>query len=133
LGNDTLATFTSGFLIFKIQQILKGLETYQRFVTAFPGVDKWAHRFIAGLLALVAASGIHYTLDGACSWSDGCTGKFTIPNGWSVLHGIWEWLQVYCVQQGSYDFSSTSRPSSPPSTAHTIVSPAKDQTRKEGE
>jgi hypothetical protein len=131
LGDTTLSTFTSGFIIFKIQQFLKSLAVYRRFVEAFPGADKWAHRIIAGALSLVAASGIHYTLDGACSFSDGCHGTFSIPNGWTMLHGLWDWLQVYIVQQGSYDMTRTARPSSPPSTAHTIQEPLTDQTRKE--
>lgn len=121
MGNDTTtSTLISSALIFYAQQWMKERGGYQAFVTAFPGADKWAHRVTAGLFALIAAVGIHYTLDGACSFADGCRGTFEIPDGWTVLHGVWEWAKVYVGQQALYDMTRTTRPNSQPSTAHTI-------------
>jgi hypothetical protein len=118
--NDPSSALVSSALIFYLQQWLKERAPYQAFVTAMPGADKWAHRIVAGLCALVAAAGIHYTFDGACSFTDGCRGTFSIPDGWTVLSGIWEWAKVYIGQQALYDITRTPRPSSSPSTAHTI-------------
>lgn len=120
MDDNAMTIFAIGGIIFKLQQVLKARQNYQRFVTTFPGADKWAHRIIAGAFSLLAASGIHYTLDGGCSFADGCRGTFSIPDGMTLLHGLWEWTKVYMVQQGWYDFTSTPKPAMAASTAHTI-------------
>jgi len=129
----------SGLLLFYVQQwmksdpVLLGIRPfawYSAIVTALPGADKWAHRIFAGLGALFAAAGIHYTTDGACSWADGCHGTFSIPDGWSALHGVWEWAKVYMIQQGMYDATRTTRPSMQPSTAHTVETEAETADKK---
>lgn len=54
----------SGAAIYYFQKWLKGRVWYGQFVGAFPGADKWAHRAIPMLGAMLATLGIHYTWSG---------------------------------------------------------------------
>ncbi len=91
---------SSGSIMY-LQRCLKGHPLYQRFVAAFPGADKWAHRFIAAVGALIAAVGIGYTFD----WTAAAGGQvlITIPNLTALRHGLWDFSVVYLFQQGWYD------------------------------
>jgi hypothetical protein len=53
--------FFTGSGIVLAQKWMKGKRFYARFVQAFPGADKWAHRTVAIIGAAIGAAGIHYS------------------------------------------------------------------------
>jgi hypothetical protein len=86
--------------VVQLQRVLKSTDTYQRFVAAFPGADKWAHWAFAGLASLCGAAGIHV----AWTWHMDVGGVITatIPPLADVLHGLWDWFTVYILQHTIY-------------------------------
>lgn len=107
---EVVPYLAAGALIMYVQAWLKRFEFYKKFVTAFPMADKYVHRSIAGIGAFIAAVGIHYTMQG-----DAATGwhlHITIPNAQQLMHGVWDFVNVFIFQQLSYDV--TRRPAAMP-------------------
>lgn len=100
-ATEVVPYLTSAALIFYAQKFLKTRTSYGHFVKAFPAADKWAHRFIAGFGALIAATGIHFTFN--YDIVQGGTAHFTIPDLWTMVHGIGDWVKVFTLQQFAYD------------------------------
>lgn len=105
-SNELVPYMSSAAAIMYAQRALKAVEAYQRFVKAFPGADKWAHRVVAGLGSLVAALGIGYTLD--YNVLTGGQMIVKIPALTVLLHGLKDFVVVYLFQQTLYD--STKQP-----------------------
>ena len=103
-GASEVVTFLSSplFIVY-LQKFLKTTDAYGAFVKAVPGADKWAHRIVAGLGALIVGVGIHVTFDGDAM--TGWTFHGTIPNLWTLLHGFYDVVRVFALQQWFYDAS----------------------------
>lgn len=98
-GNDAteiVPYLTSAATIVFIQKWLKTRTTYQQFVKAFPGADKYAHWLVAGVMSLVAAAGIHYTWSGTLH--DGGILMITVPKLIDIFHGLSDFFKVYILQ-----------------------------------
>ena len=100
----------AGALVMYVQSWLKRFGWYKQFVVAFPAADKYVHRTVAGLGSFVAAVGIHYTMQGDASsgWQIG----IMIPNVTTLMHGAWDFVNVFIFQQLAYDV--TRRPAAMP-------------------
>ena len=107
---EVVPYLAAGALIMYTQRWLKRFDWYSRFVIAFPAADKYVHRGIAGLGAFVAAVGIHYTFQGdsASGWQL----HINIPNVSGLMHGTWDFVNIYIFQELSYDV--TRRPAAMP-------------------
>lgn len=102
-ATEVVPFLTSAAVIVYAQKFLKTTNLYGRFVKAIPGADKWAHRIVAGLGALIAALGIHMTFAG--DFNAGWTFSGTVPNGWELMHGFGDFIKVFALQQWAYDSS----------------------------
>jgi hypothetical protein len=104
--SEVVPYFTSAATIVFVQKALKQTQLYARFIQAFPGADKYAHWFVAGLGSLIAAEGIHITY----GWTvaTGGTISFAVPGLAALLHGFSDWFKVYILQHTIY--SSTHEP-----------------------
>lgn len=98
---EVVPFLTSAATIVYLQKWLKTRNLYVQFVKAFPGADKYAHWFVAGLMSLVTAAGIHAVWDGTLTSG----GKLTIeiPSALLLLHGLSDWFKVYVLQATIYD------------------------------
>jgi hypothetical protein len=99
--SEVVPYFSSAIAIVKIQQKLKALEAYQKFVHAFPGADKWAHWAIAAAGSLVAALGIGIIWD----YDPAKGGLLTlqIPALAVLGHRLWDFVVVYLFQDFGYE------------------------------
>ncbi len=95
----------TGALIVYAQRWMKSFDWYQAFVKVVPGADRWAHRLVAGVGALIGALGIGITTKGAADvgWSV----VVTIPAAAALLHGCWNFLLTFGSQQVIYDMTRT--------------------------
>ncbi len=105
-ATEVVPYLTSAATIVYIQKWLKTRDVYNKLITAFPGADKYAHWFFAGLMSLIAAAGIHYVWSGTLS--DFLTGKgglltITVPSLIDMLHGASDWFKVYILQHTIYE------------------------------
>lgn len=64
-GGEVKPFLIGSALIVLTQDALKSQATYQKFVAAFPGADKWAHRFVAFSGSLLTGAGIHVVYTGS--------------------------------------------------------------------
>src|SRR5262245_31717697 len=108
---EVVPYLTTAATIVYIQKWLKTKTTYGSFVKAFPGADKWAHRFVGGVGAFIMALGIHMTWN----WNadTGGAAHFTIPGLIDMFHGVSDWFKVYILQHTIYE-STTRTPYHPP-------------------
>jgi hypothetical protein len=99
--SEVVPYFSSAIAIVKVQQKLKSLEAYQKFVTAFPGASKWAHWFIAAAGSMIAALGIGIVWD----YDPNKGGLLTlqIPALAVLLHRLWDFTVVYLFQDFGYE------------------------------
>lgn len=109
-ATEVVPYLTSAALIMYAMRYLKTFDFYGRFVEAFPAADRWVHRMVAGVGALVAAIGIHVSFQG--DFNTGWTFHGTIPDINTIIHGGWDWTKVYVLQQFAYD--TTRRPAAMP-------------------
>lgn len=107
---EVVPYLASGALIMYVMRWLKHFDWYQRFVEAFPAADKRVHQAVAGVGALIAAFGIHYTFQGDAN--AGWQLHVSIPNLTELMHGGWDFVNVYIFQNLAYD--ATRRPLSMP-------------------
>jgi hypothetical protein len=123
---DNLVTgapyLASAATVVQLQKWLKTRAFYQRFVTAFPGADKWAHWAFAAAASLISAVGIHIAVD----WNmvHGGVITATIPNLQNILHGLWDWFTVYILQHTIYEAVHVA-----PQTVNAVVSATPELTR----
>lgn len=87
--------------IYFIQKWAKTFGWYARFVQAFPGADKWAHRAFAAVCTFVVAVGIHasFSGDAGAGWAI----HITIPNLETLMHGAQDFIVSFPLQQWFYD------------------------------
>lgn len=100
-ASEVVPYLTSAATIAYVHKWLKTTDYYTRFVSAFPGADRYAHWFTAGIMSLVAAVGIHWTYTGTLS--TGGTITFAIPPLVTLLHGMADWFKVYILQHFAHD------------------------------
>ncbi len=105
-ATEVVPYLSSAATIVMIQKWLKTNNIYNKLITAFPGADKYAHWFFAGLMSLAAAAGIHYVWSG--SLNDFLTGKgglltITVPSLMDMFHGTSDWWKVYVFQHAIYE------------------------------
>jgi hypothetical protein len=100
-ATEVVPYLTSSATIVFIQKWLKSREFYQKFVAAFPGADKYAHWFVAGIMSLIAAAGIHYVWTG--SLNEGGQLVLTIPAVGVIIHGLSDVFKVYILQHTIYE------------------------------
>lgn len=93
------ATTAAATIVF-IQKWLKTKRVYAIFVQEFPGADKWAHRFVGAVGAIIAAAGIHITFN--YNADVGGTFSGTIPSLTNMVHGLYDWYRVYIFQHAIY-------------------------------
>jgi hypothetical protein len=60
------------------------------------------NRWLAVILSGVAAVGIHWAYDANFSWVSGGVLTIIWPGFNGVVHGAWEWLQSFAVQEWMY-------------------------------
>lgn len=107
--------FFTGASIVIAQKWMKTRQFYARFVVAFPGADKWAHRYVALLGAMIGAAGIHY------SWNydvfHGGSIMAQLPPLVALLENLWhagtDLAKVLLTQQILYE-STHQLPYAPP-------------------
>lgn len=102
-ATEVVPYLTSAATIVYIQKFLKSRQIYASFVKAFPGADKWAHWFMAGLMSLVAAAGIHWAWSGTLT--EGGTLTIMVPTLAAIVHGVSDWFKVYILQHTIYGAS----------------------------
>lgn len=100
-NTEVVPYLTSAALIVYVQRWLKSRDFYQAFVGAMPGADKWAHRLVAGVGALLMALGIHYTFTG--DMQAGWQLHLSIPALWTLLHTAGDFVKEYVLQQMIFD------------------------------
>ncbi len=100
-ASEVVPYLTSAATIAYIQKWLKTTDYYMRFVKAFPGADVYAHWFMAGLMSLIAAVGIHWTYTGTLA--AGGTITLAVPPLVTLLHGMADWFKVYILQHFAHD------------------------------
>lgn len=103
-ATEVVPYLTSAATIVYIQKWLKTKDVYQRFIAAFPTADKYAHWLVAGILSLLASTGIHYTWEG--SLVNGSVLTFNIPTLMTLIHGTSDWFKVYILQHFGHDIST---------------------------
>lgn len=100
-ATEVVPYLTSAVLIVYAQKFMKTRDVYIKFVESMPGADKWAHRLIAAIGVAVSAAGIHYTYMG--DYTTGWIVHINIPDIWTVLHGLTDFVKLYTLQQFAYD------------------------------
>jgi hypothetical protein len=127
-ATEVVPYLSSAATIYFIQKFLKEREVYQRFVGAFPGADKWGHWFIAAVMSMVAAAGIHvvWTCSLCSVWdpNKGGTALITIPSIGDMVHGLSDWWKVYILQQAMHEVSNPKGAQAIRSTVTAVVVPS---------
>lgn len=100
-ATEIVPYFTTAALIVYAQKYLKTFGIYNTFVEHFPGADKWAHRFVAGIGAIWVALGLHFTYAGSAD--SGYQFHLVTPAAVQMLHGLGDFLKVYVLQQVIHD------------------------------
>jgi hypothetical protein len=110
LTDPVMPTLTAAALVVYAQRFLKTRAWYNRFVVAFPMADRWVHRLVAGLGALITALGVTWTFTG--SYDVGWHLQGDIPSLSAMTLALWAWFKVFVMQQLMYDM--TRRPAAMP-------------------
>lgn len=104
----------SAIAIVYVQKWMKRRPWFQRFIVAFPGANKYAHRVVAAAGALLTMAGVHYTFSG--SVLGGATYTIQLPPLQqmisSLLHSSVDFGGIFGLQQVIYD--ATRQPPYPP-------------------
>lgn len=103
-----ISVITSSAVIVYIQRWCKQFNWYKLFIEKVPIADKYLHRAIAGIASFIAAIGIHITFDG--DMNTGWKVAGFIPDVWTMIHGTWEFISVFALQQYMYDSSKSTLP-----------------------
>lgn len=104
----------SAIAIVYVQKWMKRRAWFQRFIVAFPGANKYAHRVVAATGALLTMAGVHYTFAGTLL--GGATYTIQLPPLQqmisALLHSSVDFGGIFGLQQVIYD--ATRQPPYPP-------------------
>lgn len=100
---EVMPYLTTSALIYFAQKWMKQMPWYAKFVEVMPGAAKWAHRLIAGLGSVIAAVGIHISVEGDAD--HGWKILTTIPALIVLLNVSWDAVKTFTLQQMIYDVS----------------------------
>jgi hypothetical protein len=110
----------TALIVVKIIEWMKKTNWYSNFATVMPIDNKWVHRAVSILGALISAVGIHIAFNG-----DAATGWHfagTIPPVHTMLEALWDLTQQFVLNEGVFDM--VYKTPVPTTIVHTVPMPS---------